>query len=104
MVSRKIQCLAFLCFVLVWDFTAVRLRERKSDSKPNTVSQCRALPIAMRHRQVALDHILFPNLVCDCVHSFAQLVPATIFSRLEKAHPIDTGGAVLLYSLISLQC
>ena len=104
MISKSIQCLVFLCMVLVWDFTAVRVREWSAKEKWVTTSVCKALPIGMRNRQqvqaqidlAALPASISPNVVRwpddDGLSNSILCIP--------RAH---WGGADLIYRLMSLQ-
>jgi hypothetical protein len=93
-----------LCFVLVWDLTAVRWPDAPPTPTDNSISRCEVLPFAMRYRQQILEQIslaelatadVLPRSCCEIENKLVEIRPAAIRNRL--------GGPDLLYRLMSLQ-
>jgi hypothetical protein len=103
MISRSTQCLVFLCLVLVWDFTAVRMRESRAQKKRVTISVCKALPISMRNRQQIDAQIDLAQLPAGISSNVRWLAEEGLPEFMPRVTLRDWGGHDLLYRLKSLQ-
>ena|SRR5579864_8008143 len=104
MISRSTQCLVFLCLVLVWDLTAVRMRETGPESNRVTVSACKALPISIRYRQEIQTRIDLAKITACISPNVQRLAEEGLPEVLARVTLRTWSGHDLLYRLKSLQC
>jgi hypothetical protein len=103
MISKRVQVLAFFCFVLVWDLTAVRGQDAPPSPTDTSISRCDVLPVAMRYRLQALEQIEVAMLPTEILAYHNWLDRPCVNCGLLETKSLRLDGTDSLYRLKSLQ-